>query len=300
MRQTAFSKQVNRPMTHCVTSLRDMLPRYDGFLIDLWGVMHDGVTAFPEAVRFVQAARAAGKPVGFLSNSSSRAAVVAAQLHSMGITDYTTLITSGELVSAALTHDPTLWRPGYAHHAVLIGDTALFNAYQAPVTLVQNPAQAGAIINVWYSNDQVAGLAACQPALQAWLAQGLPMICCNPDYIAHTAGVPWLCPGALAADYAALGGTVHYFGKPYAAAFAAAVAQLGLPATAKVVMIGDNLNTDMRGGQDYGLETILILDGVHRQELGGSAGDLPSAAALQAVCAAHARFPDWAVPNVRL
>jgi ribonucleotide monophosphatase NagD (HAD superfamily) len=75
-------------MTNSVETLKHIMPLYDGFIIDLWGVMHDGVTAFPAAIEFVRAARAAGKAVGFLSNSSSRAALVARQLQQMGIIDH--------------------------------------------------------------------------------------------------------------------------------------------------------------------------------------------------------------------
>jgi HAD superfamily hydrolase (TIGR01459 family) len=286
-------------MTNSVETLKHIMPLYDGFIIDLWGVMHDGVTAFPAAIEFVRAARAAGKAVGFLSNSSSRAALVARQLQQMGIIETTALVTSGELVTAALAEDPSLWRAGYEQQALMIGETHLLKAYQAPVTLVRDPAKAGAVINVWYSDDRT-DLPTYQPLLKIWLAHNLPMICCNPDIIAHTAGVAWLCPGALAAEYASLGGTVHSFGKPHAPAFAKIIAQLGLPASAKLAMIGDNLNTDIRGGHDYGLDTVLILDGVHRDALDGAVGTLPSQASLQALYAAHGLAPSWAVPKLRI
>jgi HAD superfamily hydrolase (TIGR01459 family) len=271
--------------------LRDLIPAYDGFVIDLWGVMHNGITPFPAAVEFLRTARAAGKKVAFLSNSSSIAAHVGAQLRQMGITDYDALITSGSLIAAALQTEHR------AARALLIGGQEIFRQYQAPLTLVDEPAQADIIINAWYGEDEAA-IAEWQQAMRQWHELALPMLCCNPDYVALTGDTPILCPGALAQAYEKLGGSVQYFGKPHRPAFTAAVQALELPNTARIAMIGDNLKTDIAGGVAYGLDTILVLDGVHGDDLPHDAKTIP--AALTALFTAHGLFPTFAVPCLRV
>lgn len=279
--------------------LHELIDRFDGFLIDLWGVMHNGTAPYDGALAALAALRAAGKKVAFVSNSSSIVAPVAAQLRAMGITDYDALITSGALVAAALRDETALWRPGLRGQALLVGDATILAQYDAPLTLVNQPEQAGLIVNAWYGNDQD-DPAAWQDTMRSWLALGLPMICSNPDYDVVLQHGRLLCPGAFAAAYEALGGTVHYYGKPYAAAYRAGIAALGLPATARLAMIGDNLLTDIRGGQETGLATILILGGVHRAALGAAWGDAPPPAALQALWQNFQRAPDYAIPAFRL
>lgn len=282
-------------MPRLLAGLREIAADYDGFLIDLWGVTHDGSAPYPGALAALQALRQAGKKVAFVSNSSSIAPHVAAQLTAMGITDYDALVTSGGLVAQALQDENRLWRAGFAGKALLAGDGGILAQYNAPVTLAREPAAAGLIINAWYG-DRQAEIAAWQAPMQQWRALDLPMLCTNPDYDVVLAHGRLLCPGAFAAAYAAMGGTVHYYGKPYAPAFAAGRAALGLSSNARLAMIGDNLHTDIRGGQENGLDTVLILGGVHHAALGSAWGEAPPVAVLKALCVREGRSPTYALP----
>jgi len=259
--------------------------------------MHDGTAPYPDALATLQLLREAGKKVVFLSNSSSIVPYVAAHLTEMGITDYDRLITSGSLVAAALREDATLWWAGYVQQAVLAGDASIYAQYEAPVTLVDDPAQAGLVINIWYG-DRSGDLREWQGAMQQWLKLGLPMACCNPDLDVLLRHGRLLCPGTLAAAYAAMGGTVRYFGKPDRHAYIAAAQAMGLPAGARLAMIGDNLQTDIPGGQGYGIDTIMILGGVHRAALGTEWGVLPDPETLAALCAEYGLAPTYAIPRM--
>jgi HAD superfamily hydrolase (TIGR01459 family) len=283
------------PLPLVLTTALELLPLYDGFIVDLWGVTHDGVTPYAGALAFFVVARQAGKKLVFLSNSSSIIPLVAAQLRGMGVTDYDALITSGSLVADYLRSDAVKWRDGFAGKVLVVGDASIFAQYNAAVTIVNNPPQAGCIINVWYGDSETDVLV-WQDAMQHWRDLGLPMMCCNPDLVAHTQGVPVLCPGTFAAAYEAIGGIVHYFGKPHAQAFAAAVQALGLPSTDRIAMVGDNLYTDILGGVQAGLDTVLVLDGVHREQVGGAAGAIPDNAALASFWRAHRLQPTYVLP----
>lgn len=281
-----------------LAGLREIAADYDGFLIDLWGVTHDGSTPYPGALAALQALRQAGKKIAFVSNSSSIAPKVAAQLTAMGITDYDVLITSGGLVAQALQEEAGLWRAGFAGKALLVGDGSILAQYNAPVSLVREPAAAGLIINAWYGDTQ-AEISAWQAAMRQWRALDLPMLGTNPDYDVVLPQGRLLCPGAFAAAYAAMGGRVHSYGKPYAPAFAAGRAALGLPPTARLAMIGDNLQTDIRGGWENGLDTVLILGGVHGAALGSAWGAMPSMESLTALCQKEGYTPTYAVPTLK-
>lgn len=253
--------------------------------------MHNGITPFPAAVEFLRTAKAAGKKLAFLSNSSSIAKTVGAQLRQMGITDYDALITSGSLIAAALQTEHR------AARALLIGGQDIFRQYQAPLSLVDKPAHADIIINAWYGDDEAA-IAEWQHDMQQWRDLALPMLCCNPDYVALTGDTPILCPGAFAQAYEKLGGSVQYFGKPHRPAFAAAVQALGLAGNARVAMIGDNLKTDITGGIAYGLDTILVLDGVHGDDLPENPNTFPTV--LTALFGKHGIAPTFAIPCLQL
>lgn len=271
--------------------LRDLIPSYDGFVIDLWGVMHNGITPFPAAVEFLRTAKASGKKLAFLSNSSSIAGHVGAQLRQMGITDYDALITSGSLIASALQTEHR------AAQALLIGSHDIFQQYQAQLTLVDEPANADIIINAWYGDDE-ASITEWRHDMQQWRDLALPMLCCNPDYVALTGDTPILCPGAFAQAYEKLGGSVQYFGKPHHPAFAAAVQAMRCPENARIAMIGDNLKTDIAGGIAYGLDTILVLNGVHGDDLPQNPNTLPTA--LTTLFGKHGLAPTFAIPCLQL
>ncbi len=282
-----------------MSGLREIVADYDGFLIDLWGVTHDGSAPYVGAVAALQALRQAGKKIAFVSNSSSVVVPVAAQLTAMGITDYDALVTSGALVAKALqTGDSSLWRAGFTGKALLVGDGSILAQYNAPVALVREPAAAGLIINAWYG-DGLADKAEWQAPMEQWRALGLPMLCTNPDYDVVLPRGRLLCPGAFAAAYEAVGGTVHYYGKPHAPAFVAGRVALGLPAHARLAMIGDNLHTDIRGGQENGLDTVLVLGGVHGAALGTEWGTAPTAQSLAALCQKEGYTPTYALPTLK-
>lgn len=282
-----------------MSGLREIAAEYDGFLIDLWGVTHDGSTPYPGALDALKALRQEGKKIAFVSNSSSVAPNVAAQLTAMGISAYDALITSGSLVAQALqAAAQPFWRPGFAGKALLAGDGSILAQYQASVTLVRDAAAAGMVVNAWYG-DTRDELDAWQGRMREWQNLALPMLCTNPDYDVILPRGRLLCPGAFAAAYERLGGTVHYYGKPYAPAFAAGRAALGMAPAARLAMIGDNLQTDIRGGVENGLDTILILGGVHRAALGSAWDAMPSAQSLAELCRTEGYSPTYALPTLK-
>jgi HAD superfamily hydrolase (TIGR01459 family) len=272
-----------------LAGLRDTAPDYDGFIIDIWGVLHDGVTVYPGAIDCLQ--NLAGRPVVLLSNAPRRAHVARAVLENLGIgaTLYAALVTSGEATWSALhlRNDPwfaalgdTVW------HIGPLRDRSVIEGL--PLRLAQAPSDATFVLNTGPDETRIpTSMAPFEAELQACLDARLPMICANPDIAIIQAGTRILCAGAFAAWYQARGGSVRLIGKPDAAIFTEAMHAAGL-AGKRVLVIGDSLTTDIAGALAAGLDSAWVLGGLYEAQTGSDftraeqvareAGTVPNAA----------------------
>ena len=240
--------------------------RYDGFILDLWGVIHDGVTAFPHAVECLRQLAAAGKPTLLLSNVPRPNAAVRTMMRGMGIGDdlYTHILTSGEAVRRALSDPPDLWWAELGRRVFHLGP-----ARDRPVleglayTPVATPAEADFVLNTGPDDHtNPTDLAAFEPVLAECARHRLKMICANPDLEVIRGGVRVLCAGALALRYQALGGDVRSLGKPDPAIYQPVLVTLGLP-PGRVLAVGDSLRTDIAGAAGVALDSCWVLGGLH-------------------------------------
>ncbi len=124
------------------------------------------------------------------------------------------------------------------------------------------------------------------------------MICANPDKAVVRHGRAELCAGALAARYAERGGTVHDFGKPHAEVYGLCLDALGIRERAKVLAIGDGLETDIRGARDAGIDSLLVTGGLLAERLSTPTGARPSAAELEALCREAGALPTAAIARM--
>jgi HAD superfamily hydrolase (TIGR01459 family) len=247
--------------------------RYDGFILDLWGVVHDGVTAFPHAVECLRRLRAAGKRTLLLSNAPRSNEAVRALMRTMGIDDdlYSGLLTSGEAVRQALAHPPDLWWSKLGQRVYHLGpgrDRALLDGL--PLRRVAKPAEADFVLNTGPDDHRdPTDLAEFETVLQDCSRRTLPMVCANPDLEVIRGGLRVLCAGALAVRYREIGGDVRCLGKPDPAIYPPAVRALSLPA-GRVLAVGDSLGTDIAGAAGAGIEACWVLGGLHGKSLLGA------------------------------
>ncbi|MEX0810271.1 MAG: TIGR01459 family HAD-type hydrolase [Dongiaceae bacterium] len=275
-------------MTQAVAGLRDVADRYDGFIVDLWGVMHDGVRAFPDAVSTLRRLRARGARIVMLSNAPRRSALAAERSAAIGVTTdlYDAMITSGEDCWQTLATAS----PGRRALFIAAGwDGGYLDGLD--IEPVDDPLLADFLLVLGVEHD-VQDLSSLEARLAAAQARDLVMLCANPDLVVLHGGMLHLCAGSVAQRYEAIGGRVQYHGKPHAAVYARAFAALGIEKS-RVLAIGDSLRTDIAGARAAGIDSAFVADGIHLEELIGVLGGEPDPMQIAARLATSDPAPDW-------
>ena len=284
--------------TPITAGLAPLAGRYDAYLVDLWGCLHDGVTPFPAALHALERLRAGGgKRVCFLSNGPRRIASLIRRLDDMGVPRslYDAVMSSGESAWAALKHPNDPWHERLGRRCLHVGPERDSDVREGNgLDIVDRVEDADFIlctgIDGW--DETVADY---EPLLAAGASRGLPMVCANPDLVVHVGDRLSVCAGSLAVRYAELGGDVSWHGKPGRAVFERALEALGNPEPARTLMIGDGLRTDVAGGNAFGIDTLFLSGGIHEEEVGAP----PDPARLAARCAELGVRPTWAASALR-
>jgi HAD superfamily hydrolase (TIGR01459 family) len=243
--------------------------RYDGFILDLWGVIHDGVSPYPGAVECLRRLREAGKRAVLLSNAPRRAHVAAEAMRGMGIAEdlYTGIVTSGEVTHVLLRDRALSTFAALGRRLYHLGPERDRNVFAGlDLETVALPAEADFILNTGPDDTRSpTSIAPYEAELQASLAAGLPMVCANPDLEVIRGGARLICAGTLAVRYQDLGGTVLWVGKPDPAVYRPVLDLLGVP-RARVLAVGDSLRTDIAGARAAGVDAAWVLGGIHAEE----------------------------------
>ncbi|OUJ13911.1 TIGR01459 family HAD-type hydrolase [Acetobacter okinawensis] len=276
-----------------VTGLLALASQYDGYIIDLWGTVHDGVQPYPGALECLRALSAAGKRVVLLSNAPRPASVIATQLEGFGVDRslYHGVMTSGEETHRQMLARTDPWFARLGNRVLHIGGVHDLGLYEGlDIERVSDVGMADFVMNTGPDLERgVSTLEPYLPELRACLARNLPMICANPDRVVVKGGNRQICAGALAAFYAEQGGDVRWIGKPYPGVYQPVFAMLDVPRT-RILAIGDALGTDIRGAAAVGVDSLWILGGIHQEMIGNDmalATAEARAAGLQPTAAVH-------------
>ncbi len=283
-----------------ISGLSAIIDRYDGVILDLWGVIHDGEKPYEGVADCLDRLREAGKAVCLLSNAPRRIGGVVAKLAGMGIgrERYHHVMTSGEAAHEALKRRDDPFHAALGRRLFHIGPERDRDVYESlDLTPVADPREADFALNTGI-DDFDETLADYEPALEACAAARLPMICANPDLVVLVGAKMVICAGALAQRYEALGGVVAWHGKPHAPVYARCLDLMGVADPARILAVGDSLRTDVAGANAAGIDSALVTGGIHREELGGAWGDHPNPARLEAAVAASVQTPTYAIPRL--
>lgn len=289
-------------MADLLSGFAPLAERFDGFILDLWGVVHDGVKPYPGAVDCLARLKQAGRRCVLLSNAPRRAGAAQAAMRAMGIADdlYAGILTSGEAVHIALRDRDDAWFAALGARVFHLGPERDRNVIETlPLIRVERPEEAEFVLNTG-PDDHQAGQAVedFAPVLDACLAARLPMVCANPDLEVIRGGVRVICAGALAQRYGAMGGEVRSLGKPDPAIYPRVFAMLGLD-PARVMAVGDALRTDIAGAAAVGIASAWVLGGIHAEELGVAEGTLPPPGVAEARAAEEGLAPEAVLPAFR-
>lgn len=245
---------------------------YNGVILDLWGVVHNGVTATPGALATLEHLRLQGIGICLLSNSPRRRAQVAAQLAQMGIGSdrYDYLLTSGEMVFEALNDPTDSWHASLGRRCLHLGPVTLAGLLEKTNRdLVETVQAADFVVVTGTDGDQTTDDFV--PVLEECASRKLPMICANPDLLVIIGERIAVCAGSIAKRYEMLGGQVRYHGKPYAGAYATSLKLLGLERS-DVLAVGDSFRTDVAGANAAGIDVAFIVSGIHQEALSEGTG----------------------------
>lgn len=273
---------------------------YDAFIVDLWGIVHDGQTLYPHAIETLKTLRSLNKHILFLTNAPRRSSRVIDALQQMGVERhlYKDAVSSGEVCYHHFLHpEQGSFFQGLSDRYLFIGperDKDLLAGLNFTATSVAS--EASFVLAVGFDYDH-STLLEKMPELEAALAAGLPMLCVNPDkVVVRITGERCLCAGILGEAYAALGGTVHYFGKPYAAMYDACFKLLPGIDKSRIAAIGDSLETDIRGAMQNGIDSILVTGGILAEDLGITPMETADREKLNYLCEAQDVMPTYVLP----
>jgi HAD superfamily hydrolase (TIGR01459 family) len=245
-----------------LSSMRELSSACDAWIVDIWGVMHNGAHAFTAAGEACRQFRRRGGIVMLLSNAPRPFHAVVQQMHALGVDPeaYDGGVTSGDATRSLIE----AWSGRPLLHIGPDRDKGLFEGLPHRFTGAE-AAEAIVCSGLW---DDVNETPTDYAALFDQLAERrVPMLCANPDLVVGRGGKLVYCAGALAAAYAAKGGAVIYAGKPYAPIYErtfAAIEQIaGSVARERILAIGDGIDTDLLGAHRVGLRSVFIASAVH-------------------------------------
>ncbi|SMY05946.1 TIGR01459 family HAD-type hydrolase [Flavimaricola marinus] len=290
-------------MTEIITQFSDISANYDAAFVDLWGCMHNGVTAFPAAVAAMQAFRASGGKVVLLTNAPRPRGPVAAQIKGLGIPDdaWDVIATSGDSARAAMFRGVVgkkVWFIGEDH------DQAFFEPLQLvdnPIEITQVPLEEAEGIVCCGPDDPHADPSVYRPQFLYAKQKGLKLLCANPDIVVDRGESREYCAGALAALYTEMGGESLYFGKPHPPIYDLARRRLDAlgvsPNNARIIAIGDGIRTDVLGASGEDMDCLFITGGLAAVET--KTTTQPDPAALQTYLEAEMLTPTFAIGYLR-
>ena len=235
--------------------LSDIYKNYDTFVIDLWGVIHNGMKLNPKAIEAIEHLKNNSKKIVFLSNAPRPSSKVINFLLKLKMDRkyLSNVVTSGEAAMYAINKNQfgkTFFHLGPPR------DTSVFEKVKDNKTDLKS---CDFILCTGLFDEYESDLEYYKKFLKKYVSKKL--ICTNPDLTVHRGHVEELCAGSVAKAFEELGGKAIYFGKPYQEVY-----KMCFNSNEKVLAVGDNLRTDIKGANNLNIDCIFISDGVHRDE----------------------------------
>lgn len=246
-----------------LTRFRDIAADYDGLICDIWGVLHNGATAFTAACDALKHFRNEHGRVVLLTNAPRPAKDLEEQFRRFGVPldCFDAIVTSG-----AAARDDLARRTGNGRFSMLhLGPERDSNIFAGLDIDLSDVAQAKIVLCTGLYHDDTETPDDYRGMLNAMQTRGLVMLCANPDLVVQRGGKLVFCAGALAQAYEKIGGSVVYYGKPHRPIYDAVLSELS--DARRLLAIGDGLNTDIEGANAMGIDALFIADGIHGEDV---------------------------------
>ena len=236
--------------------LSEIYNEYDAFLIDLWGVMHNGIKLNISAINVVQKLEEKGKKIIFLSNAPRPSKKVIEFLKKLKMEEkfLKNVFTSGEVAMNSFKQNK--FGKKFYHLGPQRDDSLFFDIKKNKTTIEE----CDFILCTGLFDEQEENLKYYEDLLKNFIKKKL--VCTNPDLTVHRGKVEEYCAGKIAEIFENMGGEVIYFGKPYKEVYLSC-----LDMSQKTLVIGDNLKTDIKGANNMNLDSIFITNGVHKSKI---------------------------------
>jgi HAD superfamily hydrolase (TIGR01459 family) len=252
-----------------IEKLRDVATGVDVVLSDIWGVVHNGLVAFPEACEALHTFRKQGGTVILITNAPRPADSVQRQLRKLGVDDatYDAIVSSGDLTRHFIADHPgrkMFWIGPERDNSIHRGlDPALASLEQADY-----------IVCTGLFDDETESAEDYRAMMLQARDRKLPLVCANPDIVVERGDRLIYCAGAIAELYRELGGEVIFYGKPhrpiYERAMELAAKRHHHPISLeRVLAIGDSVRTDLTGAHGFGIDCLFVTRGIHAEEFEG-------------------------------
>ena len=249
--------------------LRDLVGGVEVLLSDIWGVVHNGLVAFPEACQALRNFRAQGGTVILITNAPRPADSVQRQLRKLDVADetYDAIVSSGDL-----TRNFVAGHPG--QKMFWIGperDSSIYRGLDVGLVPLE---QANYIVCTGLFDDETESAENYRAMMLEARERRLTLVCANPDIVVERGDRLIYCAGAIAELYLELGGEVIFYGKPhrpiYERAMALAAERRGQAVPlSRVLAIGDSVRTDLTGAHGFGIDCLFVTRGIHSEEFAG-------------------------------
>ena len=248
-----------------ISGLSKIYSKFDIFLVDLWGVIHNGIECYSDALNVLKNLKKTKKII-LISNAPRPSSSVQKFLNQINFNKnfYHFLITSGDLTRYYLKN---FTKKENFYHLGPDRDNSLFSNLMLKKTTLKN-ARFVICTGVNNNNDNLNKYFS---ILKKIKKRNLKIICANPDLIVHRGDRAEYCAGSIAKLYEKMGGRVEYFGKPYRNIYEYVFRILKKNSKkkiykSKVLVIGDNLNTDISGANNFNVKNLFIAGGIHKPE----------------------------------
>jgi HAD superfamily hydrolase (TIGR01459 family) len=277
-------------MSRSIEGLSEIASGFDIFLVDQFGVLHDGRSPYPGAAEALAKIKSAGKRIALVSNSAKRAASNLPRMRRLGFSDdlYHAFITSGEAAFALMKGGLIGEAQGRCAYVFAIDADRSFIDGTGLVETA-DPSAADLVIIAGSEAPRVT-LEDYRKRIEPLIRRKLPALCLNPDKLMLVDGTIAFAPGAIADLYVEMGGDVRFIGKPYPDIYRIALEAVGAKGGERILCIGDSVEHDIAGAKAIGASSLLILGGILREA---------DEAVIEQEIAAHGARPDFTAADFR-